>query len=443
MWRWIIWLVPIACGSPRDNETIAPTPQHRDEIAIPWEKPVELATGGGEKGPWQQNESRFDYVDDPTVAIAADGAVMIAWVDQAKKDVLLQVRDRGGRARFAPVNVSRTPAVFSWLPRVVVSGDDVFVLWQEIVFSGGSHGGDIFFARSPDGGRMFEEPRNLSASMHGDGKGRINAERWHNGSLDLALGGDGTLYIAWTAYEGQLWLRRSRDGGETFDRAVVVDDAKQAPARAPSLAVGDAVYLAWTVGENESADVRVAKSRDGQSFGEPVIVEKTTHYSDAPKLAFADGMLHLVISETSGGPFAKPSVRYTRSRDGVAFDKPRVISGREGAGFPSLAVDGARVFVTWERFTDDTEFAHGLGLAYSLDNGATFAAPAEIAGTHDRGANGSQQGKLTEKLAVRDDTIAVVNSTLRFGESSRVWLVSGKLPADYERSQRAKNVVTR
>src|SRR5687768_6518205 len=140
MWRWISVLAVVACGSPRDNETI--TPQHREVVA--WDEAVELANGGGEKGPWQQNESRFDYVDDGTVALAGDGAAVLAWVEQASKDVFVQVRDRDGRARFAPVNVSRTPAVFSWLPRIVVSGEDVFVLWQEITFSGGSHGGDIF-----------------------------------------------------------------------------------------------------------------------------------------------------------------------------------------------------------------------------------------------------------------------------------------------------------
>jgi hypothetical protein len=417
--RWYLALVLVAaCGTRRDStHDTAITAQHRDAIA--WQEPIDLATGGGEKGPWQQNNSRFDYVDDGTVAIAEDGSAVVAWVDHRRKDIFVK---RDGRK---PVNVSNTPAVFSWLPRIAVAGQDVFVVWQEIVFSGGTHGGDIFFARSRDGGLTFEQATNLSESIHGDGKGRISKDRWHNGSLDMALGADGAIYIAWTAYEGQLWLRRSRDRGETFDRAIVVDDGTAAPARAPSLAIGDAVYLAWTVGENDAADVRVARSRDGKTFSEPAIVERTAHYSDAPKLALAGGMLHLAISETIGGPFGRPTVRYTRSRDGGAtFEPARVISGREGGGFPSLAVDGERVVVAWERFADDTP--RGLAMALSRDGGTTFTAPAPIPGTHDRGANGSQQGKLASKLAVRGDVIAVANSALRHGESSRVWLVRGR-----------------
>src|ERR671939_82717 len=89
----------------------------------------------------------------------------------------------GGRGE--PVNVSRSPHTFSWLPRIAVSSADprrVLVLWQEIIFSGGSHGGDILLARSEDGGRSFAPPLNLSNSRAGDGKGRLTRERWHNRS---------------------------------------------------------------------------------------------------------------------------------------------------------------------------------------------------------------------------------------------------------------------
>lgn len=132
--------------------------------AITWQAPVEIAQGGGTKGPWQQNDSNFDYVDDPSVALAADGSPAVVWADQRDKDVHFR---RGTHT----VNVSRSPAIFSWLPRIVLANDHVHVIWQEIVFSGGTHGGEIFFARSTDGGATFADPVNLSRSINGDGKG--------------------------------------------------------------------------------------------------------------------------------------------------------------------------------------------------------------------------------------------------------------------------------
>src|SRR3990170_2707694 len=133
--------------------------------ALIWHGSTEIAAGRAERGPWQMNESRYDFVDDPTVAIDERGGIAVAWVDQARKDVLFQRFSAEGRKLGQSVNVSRTRGVFSWLPRIAVdSREGVFVLWQEIIFSGGTHGGDILFAHSEDGGRIFSAPVNLSSS---------------------------------------------------------------------------------------------------------------------------------------------------------------------------------------------------------------------------------------------------------------------------------------
>jgi hypothetical protein len=386
-----------------------------------WHGSTDIATGGGERGPWRMNESRYEYVDDPTVSIGARGDILVAWVDQAQKDVFFRRYSADGKASGPALNVSRSPKVLSWLPRVASDANGtVFVLWQEIIFSGGSHGGDILFARSHDGGASFSAPLNLSDSRAGDGKGRITPLLWHNGSLDLAVA-DNVVYTAWTEYEGALWVRKSADGGRTFSEKVKLEDSK--PARAPSLAAqGTNVYLAWTVGDDQAADIRVAKSTDGaRTFSAPVIVARSKPYSDAPKLALdARGTLHLVYGEGD-------RVLYTRSADGARFERPRDISG-DGAGFPSLALDAAgRICVLWERFGDDGPRPRGLGIAVSRDGGKTFQ-KSEIPGSSGDGANGGLQGLLMRKLAVSPEgQVAVVNSSFQEKRASRVWLLRGAL----------------
>lgn len=404
--------------------------------------PVEIAVGGGERGPWRQNESRFDYVDDPTVGIDDRGEASVAWVDQARKDVFFQRFSPGGTKRLGrPVNISRSPATFSWLPRLVVVPDmprNIFVLWQEIIFSGGSHGGEILFARSADGGKSFSKPVNLSNSVGGDGKGRINREIWHNGSLDLIADTHGTIYAAWTEYAGTLWFSRSTDSGKSFSRPQRVAGSDGIPARAPSLAIGSGstLHLAWTVGEDSAADIHVANSSDGgASFTRPHVVGRSAGYSDAPKLAVdRNGVLHLVYAESSGGPFGRYHIRYTRSVDGGrSFEPPREISkpapmSSTSSGFPAVAVDGkGRLYVIWELFPSHREPPRGLGLVVSRDGGRSFTPPDVVPGSAEPDAyNGSQQGLLMKKLAVnRHGGIAIVNSSLKQGERSRVWLIQG------------------
>ena len=156
--------------------------------------------------------------------------------------MLFQQHGIDGRALLAqPVKVSRNPSTFSWLARTAIDlqqPDRRYLLMQEIIFSGSSRGGEIFFARSDDGGRSFTLAGNLSQSTGGDGKGRINRKVGHNDSLNIVAGSDDKVFVAWREYDGQLWFSRSEDRGEHFTapRVIAGDDA--ALARAPSLAVG-------------------------------------------------------------------------------------------------------------------------------------------------------------------------------------------------------------
>lgn len=411
-----------------------------------WQGTTEVAAGRAEQGPWRQNESRYDYVDDPTVAIDGKGGIAVAWVDQKRKAVLLQRYSAAGTPQLArPTGVSRQPATFSWLPRLAFAPDaprELHAAWQEIVFTpGSSHGGEIFFARSEDGGKSFSPPVNLSRSKGGDGKGRIKREVWHNGSFDLVAGPGGIVHVAWTEYEGALWHSRSADGGRTFAPPRLVAGDGRRPARAPSLALGSdgTVYLAWAVGEDVAGDIHLSVSTDhGASWGAPTAVAPSPGYSDAPKLAFDHpGVLHLAYAESTDGPFGRTHVRYVRSRDGGrSFEPPREISapmpaGAMSASYPSLAADGrGNVIVTWELARAARHQPRGLAVVVSKDGGGSFSPPAFVPASADPkgGSNGSRQGLLMKKLAVGEQgAVAVVNSSFQAGVRSRVWLMRGAL----------------
>jgi hypothetical protein len=233
--RWVVLLVVLLATSSAYRLTEA--------VGVIWSERIEIAAGDAHQGPWRQNRSEFHYVDDPTVAMDEEGSVGVVWADQTRHDLFFQRYSPDGEKRFTnPVGVSRSPDVFSWLPRLVLNNGDsgeVYVLWQEIVFSGSAHGGEIFFARSSDGGETFHRPVNLSNSIAGDGKGRLTQRYWHNGSLDLALGAGGVLHAAWTEYEGSLLVSQSADGGNSFSTPMRIAGGTTGmpPARGPSVAV--------------------------------------------------------------------------------------------------------------------------------------------------------------------------------------------------------------
>ncbi len=417
------------------------------EVQVRWDAPTEIASGPAFQGPWRMNQSEFHYVDDPSVAMDAEGNLAVIWGNLAEQDLFFQSYTSDMEGRLAQsVNVSRSPSIFSWLPRIALGAehgapDKIYVLWQEIVFSGGSHGGEIFFARSTDAGRSFEVPINLSETRAGAGKGRLSAESWHNGSLDLVVTPDGILYAVWTEYEGRLWFSRSKDAGQSFEDPVRVGGDHAAPARGPSLAVDSAgvLHLAWTVGEDQQADIRYTRSEDGgRSFEPPRPVGVSDGHADAPKMAVDSAdTVHLVYGQSAQGPGRAYQILYSRLPAGADdFEPPAPIpesvpENFTSASFPSLAIDAAdNLYLTWELFPALGVRSQGLGFALSRDQGDSFTEPMVIPGSADPelGQNGSRQGLLMNKLAVgRDGGIAVVNSTFRSGERSSIWLHRGEL----------------
>lgn len=410
-----------------------------------WGERVQLASGEAHRGPWRMNESDYRWVDDPTVALSPSGEVTVAWVDHVRKDVLVQrCAAEAARGCGAPMNVSLSPQTFSWLPRLSVPAhapQRVYLLWQEIIFSGGSHGGEILFATSRDAGVTFSAPLNLSNSKAGDGKGRLDASTWDNGSLDVLAGAADQLYVAWTEYDGALWFRRSMDAGNTFQPPLRLAGGQSSPARAPSIALGrgNAVYVAWALGESSEADIHFSASSDGgASFGFARAVVPGPGRSDAPKLAVsADDTLHLVHAESTSPGSATSCIRYARRRPGApGFDAARCLTGSESRSgevgkYPQLAVDASgAVYVLWERYLEGADRARGLVLSSSNNTFGHFGMPISVPGISgpELGDNGSQQGMLTRKLAVTPGgSIAVVNSTFKAGDASHIWLLRGTL----------------
>ncbi len=414
---------------------------------VEWRNPVEVATGEGYQGPWRMNDSDFRYVDAPTVALTPDGGVVVVWVDQSTRDLRLQRWSAEGESLLdEPTDVSRSPHTFSWLPRVQLGGShgqEVHVLWQEIVFSGGGHGGEIYFARSDDGGRSFSDPLNVSDTPAGAGKGRLTRDRWDNGSLELVSGPDEKLLVVWTEYEGALRLRITPDGGESFsDPVEVVPASARTPARAPAAVWDESgrIHLVWTVGEDPSADLRYAYSEDGGgSFSEPVVLAPGDAHADGPDLtASAGGSVHLAWAESEGGPFGGVHrLRHLRWRSGEAPGGGEAEPGPDltsegfvSSAFPVLAADGSNdVYMVWELFPDGEERARGLGFARWDGASQRFGTPEVVPGTPDPalGFNGSLQGKLGRKLAVDErGRIAVVHGTFLLGSESRIRLYLGE-----------------
>src|SRR5262249_46983566 len=129
-----------------------------------------------------------------------------------------------------PQNLSNNPGE-SGIDQLVVMGSNIYVVWSD--FTSGN--GDIFFARSTDGGASFSAPRNLSHNVGSSFASQI-----------FVAGSN--VYVVWqdnTPGSYDIFFTRSTDGGANFSAPQNLSHSAR-DLFSPQLSVADSnLYVVW------------------------------------------------------------------------------------------------------------------------------------------------------------------------------------------------------
>lgn len=299
----------------------------------------------------------------PSAAVAADAAVLVAWVD-AGGDVRLARVVEGGVEEVVRVNdIAGDAAAHEQAPAQVAVGPDggVFVVWQNNREVPGRRfpASDLRFARSADGGRSFEP----AVTVNDDAGGPPASHTFH----DMVVGANGTIHVSWidgrasaagdSVTGPEIRVASSRDDGRSFSASVVVAQ-QSCPCCRTSLAVAPdgRLAVAWrSVRDGNVRDIAVAVSEDGgRSWGEPIRAHEDGWRIDGcphagPSLAWdVDGRLHVAWYTGMEG---RQGLWYAVSDAAVAEFGPALpVSTGEWVppSLVSLAADGGGVRVAWD-----------------------------------------------------------------------------------------------
>jgi hypothetical protein len=306
-----------------------------------------------------QSEEVGDIIG--SAAINPGELVHIMWQDfiTGNNDIFYK---RAG-ADFDPstVNLSSNPASAT-SPKVAVSGDSVHVVWTDST----PGNPDIFYKRSTDRGGTFGAIINLSDNA-GD-------------SMESAIAVSGNnVHVVWqdntTDPVGDIFYRRSTDGGATFTELIKNLSNNVGSSLTPSIAVlGNSVHVAWEDNTPGNPDILYRRSTNGGSTFPNII----TNLSDSalgsfsPAIAAEGDNVHVVWTDTTPAPTG--DILYRRSTDGGAsFTEPikNLSSNAGSSAAPAIAAIGNNVHVVWQ---DSTPPPMDRDILYrkSTNGGSTF-----------------------------------------------------------------------
>jgi len=337
------------------NETsIAINPTRPSNVIAVYQVPATAAASEDGGRTWKAQPlpgtSRFQLAGDPSVLFDGDGhayALYIAFDRPEDYDTLgkaahrngifLNRSDDGGASWGPQATVISQPEQagipFEDKPMAVTDRTagkyrgnlyvawTEFRRWQTVILS----------ARSTDGGRSFSAPVEIS-DRPGSPKDTTGADE----GTTLAVGPDGTVYVAWSDSTGIL-IDRSSDGGVTWGRDVLV-------ARTP-----DIVFKVAGVARTNGYPAMALDPRSGQLF-----------------VAWVDrrygGAAVLLSSSTDGG----------RSWSAPRLASDNAAGDTRDRFFAWLALDPKTGTLVVGYYREERPGTLSYMLSYSTDRGATF-----------------------------------------------------------------------
>src|SRR5215217_5357199 len=306
---------------------------------------------------------------EPATATAPDGTFYVAWVnhDAKQADVMLAHFNHKAEMQGAPVRVNRQPGVATaWRgdqPSVAVAPDGaVYVLWTARVDAGDKHGTDIYLSASTDRGQSFTS------------EVKVNDDKVPNahGMHSLAVAKDGRIYAGWldernvhapkpsTKAEGHhmesnrdVYLSYSTDGGRTFSaNRKVATEACPCCKTALAVAADGTLYAGWRqVLPGSFRHIAVTASNDaGATFSRPVIVSDD-HWVlqgcpvSGPSLSVDRASGNLKVVWYAAGEGNAPGVYFAESSDKArSFSARQLLSQETVKGTPVLTAN----FAVWQ-----------------------------------------------------------------------------------------------
>ncbi len=196
---------------------------------------------------------------------------------------------------------------------------------------------------------------------------------------------------------GELWLFKSTNEGETFDQVYEMatgpwfeDKEWGTTDFSPTSPFVNTQYCSWTRFSSNTQILLIKSTDDGVTWSDPVTVsDGVSGVQGSFPATSSDGELYIVWRSSSSGG----QIRFDKSTDGgVTFGTDKIVTNAPDAWFPHMAVDLSggpfhnNIYVVWNdlRNGDDDVF-----LSISSDGGGNWSSPIRV--NNDPVSNGKVQ----------------------------------------------------
>jgi N,N-dimethylformamidase beta subunit-like protein len=309
--------------------------------------------------------------------------IYIAWIDDTSgnRDVFFRKSIDQGKTFGDTVNLSNMPGG-AYNVQIIAIYNYVFVVWEHTP----DNNGQIFFKRSLDYGNTFDKIVSLGNNTGFYGLPQISAavssneEKNNSNRINSRI----NIYTIWHDSSNGIVLRKSIDGGETFDKAISLSK-KYSLSFYPQLAVSSAnVYATWISTQNlgtknETNNIVFSRSTDaGNTFNNMINLTNNAKLSFDPQISISNN--HVYVTWLNGTIIGKSfplliDILFKSSNDfGATFDNSAISLNNYTGGWakdPKIKAFHNKVYASWIEKSPGKKNGE-IYFRQSIDNGKTF-----------------------------------------------------------------------
>jgi len=334
-------------------------------------------------------------------SISASGSnVYVAWQDAANE--LLYARSIDGGNTFGnAIVISTTPAAY---PSITASGSNVYLAWQGLPPPGTAGGNSILFRTSHDGGSSFGGTQIMRESIYNAFNPKVVASGnnvWVTWKDDYArqVGFNFSAFL----------VRASSDGGDSFGPISDVGFPYSDPDGSimAIAASGSTAYLSWVASGPSSTSHTNAEAIMFRTVTNNGALSNIMQISDDgqkgnPFIATSASDVYVAWVDLTSGV---QNLLFRASHDsGATFGNAQNLANNPWADAnPKIAISGAKVFVVWGDYSaPGSYFDFNIFMRTSTDSGSTFGNAIDV--------TNNPNGAVYPEIAVTDNSIDIVSS---------------------------------
>ena len=272
----------------------------------------------------QNNEASGESYDQQQVS--SGNNVYVLWVqgDEDNTDLYLKISRDGGATFGDTINLSDNPASLSYHPKIVASGENVYIVWEDD--EGISGNSDIFFMKSSDAGKTFTGKTNLSNDPSGSGTPQLSVS-------------DGNVYVAWMGTSPDntdIFLAQSSNDGNSFTLPANLSNDPDISFN-PILSVnGTHVYVEWTDQDDSGLTRTESKTLPHTTVGSENNAESYADLSgDLNSTVSSSALLQGQNSTYVGGNESRTEIQIENMTEAVTLNRSTLVSNWDPSSLSS------------------------------------------------------------------------------------------------------------